>query len=136
MVYGLVLVVHILVAFFLVGVILLQGGRGGLGETIGGVGSQSLFGGAANTVMTKVTSVVAGLFMVSCLFLAKLSTERGRSVIERVPLLPDATAPLPGMPTPATPPEASQPEAPAAPAEAPAPAPAGDQPSEPAAPGP
>ena len=103
MLYGVVLVLHMLVAFFLIGVILIQGGRGGLGETIGGAGSQSLFGGGANTVMTKVTAVAASLFMVSCLFLAKLSTERGRSVIDRLPMAPpDAAAPLPGLPAPAT----------------------------------
>lgn len=85
MVYGLVLVVHILVSFFLVGVILLQGGRGGLGEALGGAATQSLFGGGANVVMTKITAVVGALFMVTCLSLAALSTAKGRSVIDRLP---------------------------------------------------
>ena len=89
MIYGLVLVVHILIAFFLIGVILLQGGRGGLGEALGGAGAQSLFGGGANIVMTKVTAVVAGMFMVTCLSLAALSTARGRSVIEQLPMTPE-----------------------------------------------
>ena len=89
MVYGLVLVVHILIAFFLIGVILLQGGRGGLGEALGGAGAQSLFGGGANIVMTKVTAVAAGMFMVTCLSLAALSTARGRSVIEQLPMTPE-----------------------------------------------
>ena len=35
-VYGLVLVVHLLLCFVLIGVILLQGGRGGLSEALGG----------------------------------------------------------------------------------------------------
>lgn len=131
MVYGVVLILHVLVALFLVGVILLQGGRGGLGETIGGAGSQSLFGGAANTVMTKITGVAVSLFMLSCLFLAKLSTDRGRSVVERMPMtLPDAAAPLPGLPAPAAPPGQPPPEA------APSAAPSSESPSQPAAPGP
>ncbi len=81
MMYGLVLVVHVLVAVFLIAVILLQGGRGGLGETLGGAAAQSLFGGGANAVMTKLTAVVAGLFMVTCLSLAMLSSSRGRTSI-------------------------------------------------------
>ena len=85
MLYVLVLVVHVLVAFFLIGVILLQGGRGGLGEALGGAGAQSLFGGGANVVMTKLTAVVGAVFMVTCLSLAALSTAKGRSVIEQLP---------------------------------------------------
>ena len=99
MTYGLVLVVHILVALFLIGVILLQGGRGGLGEALGGAAAQSLFGGAVNTVMTKITAASAMLFMGTCLGLAALSTAQGRSVIDRLPAtLPSALPPIPGVP--------------------------------------
>ena len=89
MIYGLVLVVHILVALFLIAVILLQGGRGGLGEALGGAAAQSLFGGSANVVMTRITTVCAALFMATCLSLAGLSTARGRSVIEQLPMTVD-----------------------------------------------
>lgn len=100
MVFGLILILHVLVAFFLVGVVLVQGGRGGLGEALGGSGGSSLFGGGANTVMTKVTAIGAAVFMVTCLLLAKLSTQRGRSVIEQLPVtLPDLAAPQP-VPSP------------------------------------
>lgn len=126
--YGLVLVVHVLVALFLIGVILLQGGRGGLGEAMGGAAAQSLFGGGVNTVMTRVTAVCAALFMATCLSLAMLSTASGRSVIDRLPSstkgLPFT---LPGAPEPAsvpTKPAASVPssshEAPPAPVVPPA----------------
>ncbi len=111
--YGLVLVVHVIVAFFLIAVILLQGGRGGLGEALGGAAAQSLFGGGANTVMTRITAVCAALFMATCLSLALLSTARGRSVVDRfqpgaadipLPLLPGAVAPSePEAPVPPTP---------------------------------
>lgn len=124
MVFGLVLVVHILVALFLVAVVLLQGGRGGLGEALGGAAAQSLFGGGANTVMTKLTAIVAGVFMVTCLSLAALSTARGRSVIERLPASVDelpATLPAPPIPSTAPPVTATpgqEAPAPAAPAPA------------------
>ena len=106
--YVLILVVHIVVSLILVGVILLQGGRGGLGEALGGAASQSLFGGGAKTVLTKFTAVGAGVFMATCLSLAALSTHQGRSVIEDLPAGMPAGLPsaLPGaVPVPVTPPE-------------------------------
>ena len=142
MVYGLVLVIHVLVALFLIGVVLLQCGRGGLGEALGGAAVRSLFGGGANTVMAKLTAVVAGIFMVTCLSLAMLSTARGRSVIDQLPLvspeqlpavLPNTGAP-PAAPaatpsqtsegsSPQTTTAASQPQQPPAPNDAPSSAP-------------
>ena len=129
MLFILVLVIHILVALFLIGVILLQGGRGGLGEALGGAAAQSLFGGGANVVMTKITAVVAGLFMVTCLSLAALSTAKGQSVIDRLPVSPDqlpaafpqAPGPLPA--TPEAPAGAQAPEEPATTGDAPVPSP-------------
>ena len=109
MIYGLVLVVHILIAFFLIGVILLQGGRGGLGEALGGAAAQSLFGGGANTVMTKITAVCAGMFMVTCLSLAALSSQRGQSVIDRLPATEDAIPSA--LPKPADAPAEAKPPA-------------------------
>lgn len=119
MVYSLVLVIHVLVALFLIAVILLQGGRGGLGEALGGAAAQSLFGGSANTVMTKVTAIGAALFMVTSLSLAMLSTARGRSVIDQLPAIPESLpAPLaqPLSQQPASQPPAESREAPPPPA--------------------
>lgn len=124
MAYGLVLVIHVLMAFFLVGVILIQGGRGGMGESLGGAAAQSLFGGGANTVMTKITAIGAGLFMITSLSLAILSKGETGSVLDRLPApltesLPAGTsqvpAALPVPPAPETPP------APATPPSEPAP---------------
>jgi preprotein translocase subunit SecG len=122
--YALILVVHVIVAFFLIAVVLLQGGRGGLGEALGGAAAQSLFGGGANTVMTKITAVAAGLFMTTCLSLAALSTAQGRSVIDQlgtgtggfpIPgVIPGAVPepmpvePMPGQPSPDAPLKNSQ----------------------------
>lgn len=90
----LVLIVHVVVSLVLVGVILLQGGRGGLSESLGGAAAQSLFGGGVATVLTRITTVCACLFVVTCLSLAYLSTMRGRSVVEQVPLVAPETLPL------------------------------------------
>ena len=116
--YGLVLAVHIVVCMVLVSVILLQGGRGGLSESLGGAAAQSIFGGGVKTVLTRATAVCAGIFVVTCLSLAYLSTVKGRSVIEQVPLPAPGSLPvLPGvLPTPATDVGAPE-EAPSAPAQ-------------------
>ena len=95
MVYGLVVAIHVLVCLVLIGVILLQGGRGGLSDALGGTAAQSLFGGGVATVMTRVTAICAGLFVVTCLSLAALSTIKGRSVIEQLQnFTPPAGLPL------------------------------------------
>jgi preprotein translocase subunit SecG len=102
--YILVLIVHIVVSLLLIAVILVQGGRGGMTETLGGAAAQSLFGGGANIVMSKVTAAGAILFMVTCVTLAMLSTQKGRSVIDRIPVtLPDATDAVPLLPAEPTP---------------------------------
>lgn len=96
MLYGLVVAVHILMSLVLIGVVLLQGGRGGLSDALGGAAAQSLFGGGASTVMTKITAFCAGLFVVTSLSLAYLSTVRGRSVVEQFPVPESSqTAPSP-----------------------------------------
>ncbi len=115
--YTLILVVHVMVALFLIAVVLLQGGRGGLGEAMGGAAAQSLFGGGANTVMTRITAVAATMFMLTCLSLAALSTARGRSVIDRLPMdgsLP-FSIPSPALPGAVVPPPATEPPPPAPP---------------------
>ena len=81
-------------------------------ETLGGAAAQSLFGGGANIVMSRVTAAGAILFMITCVTLAMLSTQKGRSVIDRIPAsLPaatDAVPLLPGMPGSDTAPEPTE----------------------------
>ena len=105
MLYALVLLIHILVSLVLVAVILIQGGRGGLSETMAGSTAQSLFGGRTSTVLTRMTTGCASIFMVTCLSLAYLSASRGRSIMEQMPLLPPETG-LPAIPG-VTPPAAA-----------------------------
>ena len=113
MAYVLVLILHVIVSFLLIGVILVQGGRGGMTETLGGAAAQSLFGGGANIVMSRVTAVGAILFMVTCVSLAMLSTQKGRSVIDRLPIsLPTTSKGVPVLPGVEAPP-ASTDEVPA-----------------------
>ncbi len=108
--YMAVLIVHILVCLFLIAIVLLQGGRGGLAESLGGAAAQSLFGSSATTVLTKLTTFCAAIFVVTCLSLAYLSTATGRSVIEQIPTGFPASlpiAPATGIPEPLMPPVSS-----------------------------
>lgn len=81
-------IVHVVICAFLVIVVLLQSGKAAdLAGAFGGMGSQTAFGprGSA-TVLTKATTVAAGLFMVTSLTLSILATRANgtaSSVVER-----------------------------------------------------
>lgn len=117
----LVRTIHILVAVFLVVVVLLQTGkRGDLAGAFGGGGSQTAFGArGAATLLSRLTTWSAGIFMVTSLILSLISSsaalQKG-SVLDSVPAASEKSAPAkpeapapPAAPTPAAP-------APAAPA--------------------
>jgi len=103
--YYVVVGVHIFVCFFLIGVVLLQQGKGqDLASAFGGGGTQTAFGprGSAN-VLSRTTTVLAGLFMVTSLGLTLLRP-RESSVLDKLPQpAPAASAPAPSVPgAPAT----------------------------------
>ncbi len=75
----LVTILHVIACLILIGVVLLQSGKAAdLAGAFGGMGSQTTFGPrTAATVLSKVTTVSAGLFMVTSLTLAVLATRGG-----------------------------------------------------------
>jgi preprotein translocase subunit SecG len=75
----LVTILHVIVCLILIGVVLLQSGKAAdLAGAFGGMGSQTTFGPrTAATVLSKVTTASAGLFMVTSLTLAVLATRGG-----------------------------------------------------------
>ena len=82
---------HIAVALFLIAVVLLQTGkRADLAGAFGGGGSQTAFGtrGAA-TVLSKMTTAAAVLFMLTSITLSIVSSRSGESrsgsVLDQVP---------------------------------------------------
>jgi preprotein translocase subunit SecG len=91
-----VITVHILVCFFLIGVVLLQQGRSAdLAGAFGGQGSQTAFGPrAAANVLTRLTTWSAILFMCTSIALVVLfvRSSNAHSVLEGGPSAP-ASAP-------------------------------------------
>lgn len=120
----LLLVVQILAALGMIGLILMQHGKGadaGAAFGGGGAGSASLFGasGGAN-FLSRTTAVLAGVFLACTLGLAYFGNLRAApassgSVLENVPAAP-------ASPVQQIPGGAAAPTAPTAPAAAPAPA--------------
>lgn len=109
-------VLHIIACLFLIGVVLLQQGKSqDLASAFGGGGTQTAFGprGSAN-VLSRATTILAALFMVTSLALSMLRPRDG-SILDEVQA-PAASPAAPGATTPAAPP-ASAPAAPASPAQ-------------------
>lgn len=80
--YTIILVFHAIFCILLVAVVLLQVGRGrGMLGFLGGGAAESLFGSRTGDVLTKSTTFIAILFMVTSLTLAYLSVKRGSSVM-------------------------------------------------------
>ncbi len=81
--YTIIVVIHLMVCFILIGVVLLQAGKGAeMGAAFGG-SSQTIFGSRGSaTFLSKLTVGAAVIFMVTSLSLSILS--RGRSVVSSV----------------------------------------------------
>jgi preprotein translocase subunit SecG len=124
------LVIHLFLAMALIGVVLLQrseGGGLGVGSS-GGMGSFMSVRGTAN-LLTRMTAILAGLFMVTSLVLAMMAghgNNKPRSLFDQNPAAVPA-APVPGAPVtnapattttppttqaPATPPQQQAPSVP------------------------
>ena len=105
MLYGLLLGLHVLVSVFLILVVLLQTGKGAdLAGAFGGGGSQTAFGSrGAATVLSRMTTIAAVLFMVTSFSLAIYSARGSASVLDETGV-PSAGAPAPAGADTATPP--------------------------------
>jgi preprotein translocase subunit SecG len=75
------IIIHLLVCFFLIFIVLIQSSKGAeLGAAFGG-SSQTLFGSrGATTLLGKLTTIAAVVFMLTSLLLSMVSV-RGTSII-------------------------------------------------------
>jgi preprotein translocase subunit SecG len=121
MLRGFILAVHVLLAFMIIGLVLLQRGKGAeAGAGFGSGASGTVFGArGTSTLFSKLTAVFAALFFVTSLSLAYLGTRspgESNSVLERAVLTaPQSPAAPPAPVPPATAPATTE-ASPAAPA--------------------
>jgi len=105
--YYAVIALHILACLFLIIVVLLQQGKGqDLASAFGGGGTQTAFGprGSAN-VLSRATTILAGVFMVTSLALTILRPQP-RSILDNVKTQAPSPAAAPSLapvPPPAAP---------------------------------
>src|SRR6202795_3191392 len=120
MLRGFILAVHVLLALMIIGLVLLQRGKGAeAGAGFGSGASGTVFGArGTSTLFSKLTAVFAALFFATSLSLAYLGTRGGAaptSVLERAAQA-TTRAPQPARSAPAAPQAApAAPPAPAAP---------------------
>ncbi len=107
--FSLVLTVHILVALSIIGLVLMQHGKGAdMGAAFGSGASGSLFGatGSAN-FLSRTTAILAAVFFLTSLTLAYIASNTvkttGSLMQETVQSLPVSTPLEAGAETPATP---------------------------------
>jgi len=104
MLYTFVVILHVFVCFLMIGAILLQSGKGAeIGASFGG-SSQTVFGsrGPAN-FLSKLTVIVAAVFMLTSFSLAILAKERNFSSTV-IDLKHKSAPPTPSTPSEPTPP--------------------------------
>ncbi len=102
MLYYLLTSLYVFVCLVLLLVILLQQGKGGdMASAFGGGSSQTAFGARGGaTVLTKLTAVFAGLFMIGALTLTVVGERGSSSVVSGTPApAPAGSAPAPAPPT-------------------------------------
>ena len=80
--YGLVIAIHVTASLVLIAVILLQAGRGGgLSETFGSSSTQTILGTKTSVFLKRATAVSAIVYILTCLTLAVMTGNRGRSLV-------------------------------------------------------
>ncbi|MBA6413109.1 preprotein translocase subunit SecG [Parahaliea sp. F7430] len=87
-----ILIVHLLLALGIIGLIMLQQGKGAdMGASFGAGASQTLFGsGGSDNVLTRATAWLVVLFFASSFGLAILATQKTRVVDDLDLILPPA----------------------------------------------
>lgn len=80
--YGLVVAIHVVASLVLIAVILLQAGRGGgLSESFGSSSTQTILGTKTSVFLKRATAASAVIYILTCLTLAVMTSNRGRSLV-------------------------------------------------------
>ncbi|MBS1214137.1 MAG: secG [Proteobacteria bacterium] len=113
--YQALIVVHVLIAVSIIGLVMLQQGRGAdAGAGFGGGASNTVFGARGSaSFLSRTTAILAAVFFSSSLFLAYLGDNQDNKKDELM------ETPAAGQAQPDLPPAAQTPAAPAKPADLP-----------------
>ncbi|MFO7837965.1 MAG: preprotein translocase subunit SecG [Desulfosalsimonadaceae bacterium] len=97
----LIIIIHLIVCFALIGIVLLQTGKGAdMGAVFGGAGNQTLFGNTGGgSFLGKATTAAAIIFMLTSLSLAYISKSGNESVVTNVKPAAEQTLPEEGANT-------------------------------------
>ncbi len=113
MLHTILLALHIIISVLLVISVLMQPGRGeGLSEAFGVTSTQKFFGAQTNVVLAKITAVLAGLFLISCLTIGVVQKNAADSLMQRrrpVPVIPETRPVSPEIPETTQPPPQGEP---------------------------
>src|SRR5207248_10431350 len=111
------IVVHVIACFAIIGIVLLQAGKGAdIGSAFGGAGSQAVFGSMGTpTVLGKITGAIALIFTITSFSLAILGGDRSSSVVREAPPVSAPAGPPASAPAEPAAPSAPAPTAPPAP---------------------
>ena len=98
--HTMIIILHVICTLFLILVILLQTGKGAaMGSGFGAGSSQTMFGSSgAGNFLTKMTTAIATLFMITSLTLATMSSkEKSHSIMteEENPASTNVSQPIP-----------------------------------------
>jgi preprotein translocase subunit SecG len=78
-------IIHIFVCLVLMFVVLLQQGKGGgMGSAFGGASAQVFGGSGAGNILTRATAICAGIFMLTSVTLAYMSSSGDRALRAKV----------------------------------------------------
>jgi preprotein translocase subunit SecG len=89
----LLIIIHILVCLFLIGIVLLQQGKGAdMGATFGGGSNQTVFGAdGPMPILSKITTASAVIFMITSLTLAYISSHDSSTSVMKQISVPNQT---------------------------------------------
>jgi len=102
MLHNVILIIHVLLSISLVGLVLIQQGKGAdMGAAFGSGASNTVFGsqGAASFI-TRATGIIAALFFVTSLSLAFLVTSTSEGPVSATDTMPDPQSQIESQNTP------------------------------------
>ncbi|MBI4608285.1 MAG: preprotein translocase subunit SecG [Candidatus Rokubacteria bacterium] len=95
--YTLLVILHVFVSLAIIGIVLLQSGKGAdIGSAFGGGGSQAVFGSMGTpTLLGKITTGVAIVFILTSFSLALLASKRAGSIMKETAPVEQPATPAP-----------------------------------------